>query len=92
MKDLSKKEKLNEVKTNAAQIILGKNGLSENLLNEIKKKLKQEKIIKIKILKTAAELEKMNRKEFAELIATQTDARLVEIRGYNLILQKKSSA
>jgi RNA-binding protein YhbY len=58
-------------------------------LNEIKKKLKKEKIVKIKMLKTVAELGTMNRKEFAELIATKTDARLIEIRGFNVILQKK---
>jgi RNA-binding protein YhbY len=40
-------------------------------------------------LKTVEELETMDRKEFAELIADKLNAKLIEIRGYNLILQKK---
>ncbi|MHA1278739.1 MAG: YhbY family RNA-binding protein [Candidatus Helarchaeota archaeon] len=84
-----KLNKLNEVKANPAQIIVGKKGLSEEILNNIKKKIKKDKIIKIKILKTAPEFTEMDRKTFADAIAKNLDVSLVEVRGYNLILQKK---
>jgi RNA-binding protein len=87
--NLINKEKLDEIKANPAQIIIGKNGLSENSLNAIKIKLNKNKIVKLKFLKTVEELETMDRKEFAELIADKLNAKLIEIRGYNLILQKK---
>ena len=84
-----KKEKVDEVRANSAQIIIGKNGLTEDLLTTIKNKLNKDKILKIKMLKTVPELIKMGRKEFAELVKTKLDANLIEIRGYSLILQKK---
>ena len=86
-----KKEKITEVKRNPAQIIIGKNGLTDDLLTTIKKKLEKDKILKIKMLKTVPELETMGRKQFAELVAEKMRAHLVEIRGYSLILQKKHS-
>lgn len=81
--------RLNEVKSSTAQIIIGKTGLSESVLDTIKKKLNKYKIIKIKILKTAAGLQENGRKKYAELIASKLDANLIEIRGYNLIIQKR---
>ena len=87
-----KKDKFNKIKTNSAQIIIGKQGLTENILNTMKVKLDKDKIIKVKMLKTAAELGNMGRKSFAELIANKLNVDLIEIRGYNLILQKKRSA
>lgn len=82
------KEKLNEIKANSAQIIIGKNGLSENSLNAIKNRLIKDKIVKLKMLKTE-ELKTVGRKEYAEVIADKLDAKLIEVRGYSLILQKK---
>ena len=63
--------------------------LTKNILSTMKIRLNKDKILKIKILKTVSELSTMGRKEFAELIATKLDANLIEIRGYNLILEKK---
>lgn len=84
-----RKEKLDEIKANSAQIIIGKNGLSENALNAIKIKLNKDKIVKLKMLKTD-ELKTVGRKEYAETIADKLDATLVEVRGYSVILQKKN--
>ncbi len=89
LKKLVSKEKIDSVKANSAQFIVGKGGLTENLLLTIKKKLNKEKIIKIKILKTALDSKDIGRKEFAELIAQQLGANLIEIRGYTIILQKE---
>ncbi len=86
------KHKIKEVKTNSAQIIIGKSGLSENILNTMKNRLKKDKIIKVKMLKTAPELGNMGRKDFARMIAIKLNSNLIEIRGYNLILQKKDSS
>lgn len=84
-----KKEKLNTIKINPAVIIIGKNGLTEGLIDSIRKQLKKDKLIKVKILKTAKGLEEIGRKKFAEIIVNKVEANLIEIRGYNLILEKK---
>jgi RNA-binding protein len=91
MKKGVKKEKLNKIKVASAQIIIGKNGLTEDALENIKKRLKKDKILKVKLLKTAPEFAEMNRKEFADTIARNTNANLLEVRGYSVILQKKQS-
>ncbi|NVM54946.1 MAG: YhbY family RNA-binding protein [Candidatus Helarchaeota archaeon] len=91
MKKSSKRRKFNEIRDKSAQIIIGKNGLTENILTTIKKQLNKDKIIKIKILKAVSELKSMGRKDFAEIIAKKLNANLIEIRGYNLILEKKRS-
>ncbi len=84
-----KKEKVNEIKAASAQIIIGKNGLTQEILENIKKKLKKDKILKVKLLKTAPEFAEMDRKEFAAAIAQNTNANLLEVRGYSVILEKK---
>ena len=91
VKKSSKRRKFNEIRDKSAQIIIGKNGLTENILTTIKKQLNKDKIIKIKILKAVSELKSMGRKDFAEIIAKKLNANLIEIRGYNLILEKKRS-
>lgn len=89
MKEIMKKEKLNRIKASSAQIVIGKNGLTEEILNTIKKKIKKDKIIKVKLLKTVPELEKLGRKKCAELLAKKLNVNLIEIRGYSIILQKR---
>lgn len=88
-KKLSEKEKLNEVKSNSAQVIIGKSGLSENIIAVISKQLKKDKIVKIKILKTAPDLKELGRKEYAREIADRLNAKLIEIRGFNIVIKKK---
>ena len=89
LKKSSKKEKFNKIKSNSAQIIIGKQGLTENVLNTMKVRLDKDKILKVKMLKTAVELRNMGRKDLAEVIANKLNVDLIEIRGYNFILQKK---
>lgn len=75
---------LDEVRMEHAMIRIGKNGLTDGILEEIKRQLKQKKIIKIKIgIKTEE-----NRKEFARKVAELTNSELVEVRGFTFILRK----
>ena len=68
-------------------IRIGKSGLTNNVIREIKKQLKKRRLIKIKILKSA--LEKTNKKIFAKDIAEKTDSELVCQIGFIIVLNKK---
>lgn len=71
-------------------IQIGKNGLSEGTLEEIKKHLKKRKLIKIKCLKyylsvgEGTNKEKMRRT--ADLIAKETGAEVVSVVGFTMVL------
>ncbi|MDF1556585.1 MAG: YhbY family RNA-binding protein [ANME-2 cluster archaeon] len=64
---------------------VGKKGITDSLVDELREKLKQNKLIKVKILKTAA-LGNTERKAIAEELSSRTGAQLVEVRGSNAVL------
>ncbi len=65
---------------------IGKKGITDEIVNEIKDQLKKKKIIKIKFLKNA-DREDMRGK--VEGIAEKVNAELIEFRGFTAILKKK---
>jgi RNA-binding protein len=65
---------------------IGKSGATSELVKEIALQLEKNKMVKGKILKTA--LSEQKAKEVARLIAQQTCATLVEVRGHTFILYK----
>lgn len=69
-----------------AIVRIGKNGLTESIINEIKKQLKIRKLIKIKFLKSA--IEDKDKRQFAEDIAKQTNSELIDSVGFTVTLYK----
>jgi len=68
-------------------IQIGKNGITDNLIAEIKEQLKKKKALKVKILKTART--EKDRKEIAAEVAKRTNSNLLQLRGNVFILSKK---
>jgi RNA-binding protein len=68
-------------------IWIGKSGVSEQLLKEIEKQLEKNKMVKVKILKSA--LNEIEAKQIASKTAEQTEASLVEVRGHTFMLYKR---
>jgi RNA-binding protein len=68
-------------------IWVGKSGASEEVLKEIKKQLDRNKMVKVKILKTA--LVEGKAKEIAAKVASQTESSLVEVKGHTFMLFKR---
>ncbi len=66
---------------------VGKDGASQQVVNEICRQLEQKEVVKAKIHQTA--LVEQETKQLAENIALQTGANLVDLRGHTLILYKK---
>jgi len=68
-------------------IRIGKNGLTENVLSEIKKHLKKRKLIKVKFLR--AFIDGKDKKAIAMKLAQETGGVLVEQVGFVAVLAKK---
>ena len=75
-----------ELSTEKPTVCVGKEGATNQIINEINKQLKKREIIKAKILKTALKEEKT--KEIASKIAAQTSSTLIEVRGHTFMLYK----
>jgi len=67
---------------------IGKKGITEGLVEEIKRNLEKHKIVKIKLLKSYRETIEKSRQELADMIAKLVNAKVVEIRGYTLTLER----
>ncbi len=70
-------------------IWIGKKGLSEKLVEETKKQLKNKKIIKIRFLKAA--LRKTDKKALTAELTKRTGAKLVKRTGFVAVLYKRDT-
>lgn len=85
--DKKLKEMRKESKMLDAAIIVGKNGLTDAVIEKIRSELKRKWIVKVKILKTYIE-DKDKKRTFAE-IAERADAQIVHTLGFTITLTKK---
>ena len=76
-----------ELKEEKPTIQVGKEGFTTQSASEIDKQLDKNKMVKVKILKSA--LQEETAKNIAAKAAEQTGASLVEIRGHVFILYRK---
>lgn len=67
-------------------IWIGKGGASEDLVKEVEKQLDKNKMVKVKILKSA--LAEQETKQIASKIAEDTGSSLVAVRGHVFMLYK----
>ncbi|PLW79539.1 RNA-binding protein [Candidatus Woesearchaeota archaeon] len=83
--------KINVLKTQAKAlkpiVQVGKNGLSENVINEIKKVLKTKKLVKVKL--TRGVLEENDKKDLSKMIADLTESEIISLVGFNLTIYPK---
>ena len=66
---------------------IGKSGLTENVLAEIKKQFKSHNLVKIKLLKAC--FEKTGKKEVAKNIADSTESVLILLQGNIVTIYKE---
>ena len=85
------KKKLLELRGQAAKIEalthVGKNGITPSLIEEINRQLKDNKLVKIKLLKSA--IEEKPREDVGEELAQETHAELIEVKGNTVVLYKR---
>lgn len=75
-----------KAKTLEPVIRVGKNGLTESTIKEIKKQLNKKKLIKVKLLR--AFINNRNKREAAKEIAQKTNSQLIDLVGFVIVLWK----
>jgi RNA-binding protein len=69
-----------------ADVIIGKKGITEEVLNEIKARLKAKGVVKVKILKKCLEVTGLSRRDVARIVSERLDAKLAGIRGRTFVI------
>ena len=80
----SKKEMMNRARS-AMTINIGKNGVNENVIEEIKRQLKANEIVKLKFAKNIAR----DKDKYIDEIVSKTKAQLIDVRGHVAVIYKK---
>ena len=80
----SKKEMMNRA-LSAMTINIGKNGVNENVIEEIKRQLEANEIVKLKFAKNIAR----DKDDYIDEIVTKTRAKLIDVRGHVAVIYKK---
>jgi len=75
-----------ELSTEKPTIWIGKDGASQQILNEISRQLEEREMVKIRILQTA--LGEEETKHIALKVTEKTESTLIDLRGHTLILYK----
>lgn len=75
-----------ELNTEKPTVWIGKDGASQQILNEISRQLEKREMIKIRILQTA--LGEEETRNTASKIAEKTGSTLIDVRGHTMILYK----
>ena len=70
---------------NAIEINIGKNGINDNVIEDIKRQLKDGEIVKVRFSRNIAS----NKDEFLETIVTKTKSKLIDVRGNVAVLYKR---
>ncbi|MDD5086523.1 MAG: YhbY family RNA-binding protein [Candidatus Nanoarchaeia archaeon] len=83
---INKKELKDKSKSIQPVIRIGKSGLTENAIKEIKKQLKKKKLIKVKFLRSF--ISDKNKKQAANEIAEKTESILIDSVGFVVVLWK----
>ncbi|OWJ53988.1 YhbY family RNA-binding protein [Pyrodictium delaneyi] len=86
MRNLSRLKEI--VQQGPADVIIGKNGLSEGVLKEIDRRLKEKGVVKVKALRTAVKVTGLDRRELARRVAEKLGARLLDVRGRTFVLYR----
>lgn len=86
------KSLIKERRRGKVDIQLGKSGLTEGFINEVKRRLKKQGVVKIRILKSYLKSGENDRRSIAGKVAELTGARLIEVRGNTFILALKGKS
>ncbi len=69
-------------------INVGKNGITESLINEINFQLEKHGVVKVRMLKNFRMISGKHKKELAKEIASKVKGRLVDFRGFVLTFER----
>lgn len=85
--DEQQKKMRQESKTLTPNMNIGKNGLTDQVIKDIKEKLSKNKLVKLKIL--SSYLSDKNKNEVFEDVAEKTGAKIVHKIGFTITLTRR---
>jgi len=71
-----------------ADVIIGKRGVTPEVLREIDSRLRVKEVVKVRMLRTALEASDADRREIAVMVARALNARLMGVRGRTFVLAR----
>ncbi|ABN70180.1 protein of unknown function UPF0044 [Staphylothermus marinus F1] len=80
--------KIKDRKAGKVDVQLGKKGLTQGFINEVKARLEKHGVVKIRMLKSYVKSTNTDRRETAKIIAKVLGAKLIEVRGYTFIIAR----
>jgi len=83
------KEKIKERVAGKVDVQLGKSGVTEEFISEVKNRLKKQGVVKIRVLKSLRKTCDIDIEKLAREIAEKTESRIYEVRGFTFILIKE---
>ena len=83
---LSKKEIMNEARS-AMTINVGRAGVNDNVIEEIKRQLKANQIVKLRFARSVAK----DKDDLISNIVENTKSQLIDVRGHVAVIYKKKS-
>lgn len=89
MNSEEKKKYKSQARTLKPFIIISKSGISENVIENITKNLKANKLTKIKLLKDYVDSVEQDKKELAQMIAEKTQSEIIDQVGQMIVLYKR---
>lgn len=66
-------------------VAVGKSGVTDSVIEEIKSQMKKKRIIKIRLHGES----KLSRLEIAKELAVRSGAKLIDVRGFTVVLSRK---
>ncbi|MCD6341120.1 MAG: YhbY family RNA-binding protein [Desulfurococcales archaeon] len=86
-----KSKKVKEVIQGKAHVNIGKQGVTENVIKEIERRLEDEEVIKVRVLRSFKRASGREIEEIAEEVAGKVNAKVVDVRGNVFVLVKMRS-
>ena len=71
-----------------ADVNIGKKGVYDGVIDEIRRRLKHKPVLKIRILKNIIRQQNIDRFKLAEIVAKLTNTILLEVRGNTFVICK----
>lgn len=82
-----REKKVVKVLSEPAKVRIGKSGLSEGVIEEIRRILEKDGIVKVKVLRTALREARVD--DIAARVATELNAELIDVRGHTFTLKRR---
>jgi len=84
----SLRDLIKEAWHSSAHVHIGKRGITDEVITEIKRRLKKQKVLKVRILPSCIKVLELDRREIAQLVAKRCNAHLAGVRGYTFVIYK----